>query len=84
MASPLALSHNCACRPWSAAGTVLGVAALLLFAAGTAVSMALVSAVFGYALARGPVSRLVGPLIPRVGLGSLVFGVWYATGAVRG
>lgn len=68
----------------AAAGRTLGVLALLLFAGGTAVSMALVSAAFGYALARGPVSRLVGPLMPVVGLASLVFGVWYAAGAVRG
>jgi high-affinity nickel permease len=68
----------------AAASRALGVLALLLFAAGTAVSMALVSAAFGYALARGPVSRLVGPLMPAVGLASLAFGVWYAAGAVRG
>jgi high-affinity nickel permease len=68
----------------AAASRTLGVLALLLFAGGTAVSMALVSAAFGYALARGPVSRLVGPLMPAVGLASLVFGVWYAAGAVRG
>ena len=66
----------------TAASPALGVMALLLFAAGTAVSMALVSAAFGYALARGPVSRLVGPLMPVVGLVGLVFGVWYTTGAV--
>jgi hypothetical protein len=56
---------------------------LLLFAAGTAVSMALVSAAFGYALTRGPLSRLVAPLVPVVGLASLTFGIWYAAGAVR-
>ena len=68
----------------AAADRALGVAALLLFAAGTAVSMALVSAAFGYALVRGPLSRLVAPLMPVVGVASLVFGVWYAAGAVRG
>ena len=68
----------------AAANRTLGVLALLLFAAGTAASMALVSAAFGYALARGPVSRLVGPLMPVVGLASLAFGVWYAAGAVLG
>jgi hypothetical protein len=68
----------------AAASPALGVAALLLLAAGTAVSMALVPAAFGYALARGPVSRLVGPLMPVVGLAGLVFGVWYTAGAVRG
>jgi ABC-type nickel/cobalt efflux system permease component RcnA len=68
----------------AAASRMLGVLALLLFAAGTAVSMAMVSAAFGYVLARGPVSRLVGPLMPAVGLASLVFGMWYAAVAVRG
>lgn len=68
----------------AAASRTLGVLALLLFAAGTAVSMALVSAAFGYVLARGPLSRLVGPLMPVVGVASLAFGVWYAAGAVRG
>jgi cytochrome c biogenesis protein CcdA len=68
----------------AAANRTLGVIALLLFAAGTAVSMAIVSSAFGYALARGPVARLVGPLMPFVGVASLAFGVWYAAGAVRG
>ena len=68
----------------AAANRTLGVLALMLFAAGTALSMALVSAVFGYALSRGPLSRLVGPLMPVVGAASLAFGVWYAAGAVRG
>ncbi len=68
----------------AAASRTLGVLALLLFAAGTAVSMAAVSALFGYALSRGPLSRLVAPLMPVVGVASLVFGVWYAAGAVRG
>jgi cytochrome c biogenesis protein CcdA len=68
----------------AAADRTLGVIALLLFAAGTAVSMALVSSAFGYVLARGPVARLVGPLMPAVGAASLAFGVWYAAGAVRG
>jgi len=68
----------------AAANRMLGVIGLLLFAAGTAASMAIVSSAFGYVLARGPVARLVGPLMPVVGLASLAFGVWYASGAVRG
>jgi cytochrome c biogenesis protein CcdA len=68
----------------AASNRMLGVIALLLFAAGTAGSMAVVSSAFGYALARGPVARLVGPLMPAVGVASLGFGVWYAAGAVRG
>ena len=63
---------------------MLGVLALLLFAAGTAISMALVSSAFGYVLVRGPMARLVGPLLPLVGGISLVFGMWYAMGALRG
>lgn len=61
-----------------------GVVALLLFAAGTAMSMALVSAAFGYALARGPVARRLTRVVPVLGTASLVFGVWYTAGAVRG
>jgi ABC-type nickel/cobalt efflux system permease component RcnA len=68
----------------AAANRTLGVVALVGFAAATAVSMAIVSSAFGYALARGPIARVVGPLMPVVGVASLVFGVWYATGAVRG
>jgi ABC-type nickel/cobalt efflux system permease component RcnA len=68
----------------AAADRMLGVLALILFAAATAVSMAVVSSAFGYALARGPVARLAGSLVPVVGVASLAFGVWYATGAVRG
>jgi cytochrome c biogenesis protein CcdA len=68
----------------AAADRTLGVLALLLFAGGTAVSMAAVSAGFGYVLARGPVARWVGPVMPVVGMASLVFGIWYAVAAVRG
>ena len=67
----------------AASSRVHGVAALLLFAAGTAVSMALVSAAFGYALARPPIARRAGSLIPVMALASLVFGAWYALEAVR-
>ncbi len=68
----------------AASNRMLGVVGLLLFAGGTAVSMALVSSAFGYALARGPIARLVAPLVPVLGLASLAFGFWYAAGAVRG
>jgi cytochrome c biogenesis protein CcdA len=61
-----------------------GVAALVLFASGTAVSMALVSAAFGSALTRVPIARRLGALVPLLGLVSLVFGAWYAIDAVRG
>ncbi len=68
----------------AASSRTLGVISLLLFAGGTAISMALVSSAFGYALARGPIARLVAPLVPVLGLASLVFGVWYTAGAMLG
>lgn len=68
----------------AASGQMTGVAALILFAAGTAVSMALVSCGFGYALARGPVVRRAAALIPVLALASLAFGAWYALDAVGG
>lgn len=68
----------------AASSRVTGVAALVLFAAATAVSMALVSSSFGYALARGPLARRAGSLIPALALASLAFGVWYALDAVGG
>ena len=61
-----------------------GIAALLLFAAGTAASMALVSAAFGYALARPRVATRVSSLVPILAVVSLLFGTWYALAAMRG
>jgi high-affinity nickel permease len=57
------------------------VAALALFAAFTAVSMALASTTFGYVLTRGSVLRRVAGIVPALGTLSLAFGVWYALGA---
>jgi hypothetical protein len=68
----------------AASSQVTGVAALVLFASATAVSMALVSSSFGYALARGPVARRASSLIPVLALASLAFGAWYALEAVGG
>lgn len=68
----------------AAFGGVNGVIALLVFAAGTAVSMALVSTAFGYALARGSVRRRLTGLVPILGAASLLFGVWYSLGALHG
>jgi ABC-type nickel/cobalt efflux system permease component RcnA len=67
-----------------ATGRVNGVVALLAFAAATAVSMALVSGAFGYALARGAVRRRLTDLVPVLGMASLIFGVWYSLGALQG
>lgn len=68
----------------AASSQLRGIVALTLFAAGTAMSMAVVSATFGYALARGPVARRVSSLVPLLALASLAFGAWYALEAVRG
>ena len=57
-------------------------AALLLFAAGAAVSMALVSAAFGLAIAGSPRGRNLERVVPVLGCLSMAFGVWYALGAL--
>lgn len=59
------------------------VAALGLFAAFTAVSMALASTSFGWVLSRGAVQRSFVSVAPALGALSLAFGVWYALGAVQ-
>lgn len=61
---------------------VEAVAALLIFAAGTAVSMALLSTAFGYVIATGPVMRNFERVAPALGVLSAAFGLWYATGAL--
>jgi hypothetical protein len=44
--------------------------------------MALVSWAFGHALARGPLLARVTAAVPVLGTLSLLFGVWYALGAL--
>jgi ABC-type nickel/cobalt efflux system permease component RcnA len=56
--------------------------ALFIFAAGTAVSMALLSTVFGLAIAGGPIGRNFARVAPVLGVLSMAFGVWYALGAL--
>jgi cytochrome c biogenesis protein CcdA len=56
--------------------------ALLIFAAGTAVSMALLSTAFGLAIAGGPIGRNFERVAPVLGVLSMAFGVWYALGAL--
>lgn len=56
--------------------------ALLLFAAGTAVSMALLSTAFGLVIAGGPVARNFERVVPVLGILSMAFGAWYALGAL--
>jgi ABC-type nickel/cobalt efflux system permease component RcnA len=58
------------------------VAALMVLAAGTAVSMALLSCGFGYAITRGPVLRRMLAFAPAMGIVTLAFGGWYTLGAV--
>jgi High-affinity nickel-transport protein len=62
---------------------VEAVVALGLFAAFTAVSMALASTSFGWVLSRGAVQRSFVSVAPALGALSLAFGVWYALGAVQ-
>jgi high-affinity nickel permease len=59
----------------------LALAALVLFAACTAVSMTLLSAGFGIALSAGAVRHSFNRVAPVLGVASLAFGVWYALGA---
>ena len=56
--------------------------ALLIFAAGSAISMALVSTVFGLAIANGPVARNFERVVPVLGCLSMALGAWYMLGAV--
>ena len=56
--------------------------ALLLFAAGTAVSMAFLSTAFGLAIAGGPVGRNFERVAPVLGILGMAFGAWYALGAL--
>jgi len=61
---------------------LVAVVALGLFAFFTAVSMALLSTGVGATLAAGRVRGSFHRIAPALGLSSLVFGVWYALGAL--
>ena len=63
-------------------GQAEAVAALVVLALGTAVSMAALSSAFGYAITRGPVLRRMLAFAPAMGVLTLAFGCWYALGAV--
>ena len=56
--------------------------ALLLFATGTAVSMAILSTMFGLVIAGGLLARNFERVAPVLGVLSMAFGVWYALGAL--
>jgi hypothetical protein len=60
----------------------LAIAALGLFAACTAVSMALLSTGWGLTLSAAPVRSSLGRVAPVLGIASLGFGIWYALGAL--
>jgi high-affinity nickel permease len=64
-------------------GRASAITALLLFAGGTAASMAMVSAAFAWTLERGPVLRQVRRIMPLFGAMSLLFGGWYLLAALR-
>src|SRR5207247_11429555 len=62
---------------------VVAVIALALFAFFTAVSMALLSTGFGLTLSSARVRASFHRLAPALGAASLVFGLWYALGALE-
>lgn len=64
-------------------GRAEAAAALLIFAAGTALSMALLSTAFGLAIAGGPIARNFGRVAPVLGTLGVAFGAWYALGALE-
>lgn len=61
----------------------LALAALGLFALGTAVSMSVLSTGFGLTLGTAPVRRRLVRVAPVLGVGSLAFGIWYTLGALE-
>ena len=63
-------------------GRAAAAAALVVFALGTAASMAAVSAAFGHALARDGVARRVERLVPLLAVCAGLFGAWYGVGAL--
>lgn len=63
-------------------GHAEALAALALFAACTAISMAAASTTLGFVLTRDGVARRHVTVAPALGVLSLAFGVWYALGAV--
>ncbi len=66
----------------SISGGAAAALALVLFAGASASSMALVSAGFGYALTRSSATRTFERLVPVLAACSMLFGAWYAAGAL--
>ena len=67
----------------SIASVPLAVGALAVFAAGTAISMALASTGVGYVMTRGVITAHAATVLPALGTVSLAFGAWYAVAAVQ-
>jgi ABC-type nickel/cobalt efflux system permease component RcnA len=67
----------------AASTPAVGTLALVVYAAGTALSMGAVSALVGHGLATGAVGRRLEPLVPVIGVASLLFGIWYAAGVFQ-
>jgi cytochrome c biogenesis protein CcdA len=63
-------------------GEAASAAAVAVLAAGTALSMALLSWGFGRALASRPLRRRLRATVPAFGAAGLLFGTWYALGAL--
>jgi hypothetical protein len=61
----------------------VAVAALALFALCTAISMAAISTGFGLTLAGETARHSFGRIAPALGAASLLFGLWYALGALQ-
>lgn len=64
-----------------AAMPAAGLAGLAMLAAGTALSMWVMTLAFGHLLVRGVAARRIEALVPVLGGASLLFGVWYAVQA---
>jgi high-affinity nickel permease len=62
--------------------TAQATGALMIFAAGTTISMALLSTAFGLAMAGGMVGRNFERAAPVLGVLGMAFGAWYALGAL--
>jgi hypothetical protein len=56
---------------------------LAILALGATLSMALLSSAFGHALARGSLLRSFAAAMPALGVAGVLFGAWYALGALQ-
>jgi hypothetical protein len=65
-------------------GRAEGVLALLVFAAATAGSMALMSLGLADLLARRGIRHRLAELVPVIGTAGVIFGAWYSLGALQG